>query len=201
MRDLISIPRSPFRHTMDFLTPALIGIGLSMDCFAVSLVIGTTTKTRLMYAAVIIALCFGAFQAGMTVIGWGAGVSVIGLISAYDHWVAFILLVVVGGKMIVEGIWGDEEDVPREAIRLIPLLVLSVATSIDALAVGVSFGVLQTAVLVPALIIGIVCSVISFAGVMLGERLESVLGNKMEIFGGIILVLIGIRILFEHMTG
>ncbi|MCX6684891.1 MAG: manganese efflux pump MntP family protein [Methanoregula sp.] len=127
-----------------------------------------------------------------------AGVSLIGLISAYDHWVAFILLAVVGGKMIGEGIRGDEDEAPIEVIRLVPLIVLSVATSIDALAVGVSFGVLQTAVLIPALIIGIVCFVISFAGVMLGERLESILGNKMEIFGGIILVLIGLRILYEH---
>jgi putative Mn2+ efflux pump MntP len=183
---------------MDLLTPALIGIGLSMDCFAVSLAIGTTTKTRLIYAAAIIALCFGVFQAGMTVIGWAAGVSLIGIISAYDHWVAFILLAVVGGKMIREGVWGDEEETPIEVIRLVPVIVISVATSIDALAVGVSFGVLQMAVLLPALIIGIVCFVISFAGVMLGERLESILGNKMEIFGGIILVLIGLRILYEH---
>jgi putative Mn2+ efflux pump MntP len=186
---------------MDLVTPALIGIGLSMDCFAVSLAIGTTTKTRLMYAAAIIALCFGAFQAGMTVIGWVAGVSLIGLISAYDHWVAFILLAIVGGKMMWEGVRGDEDDVPVEVIRLVPLIVLSFVTSIDALAVGVSFGVLQTAVLVPALIIGIVCFVISFAGVMLGEQLETFLGNKMEIFGGFILILIGIRILFEHTIG
>jgi putative Mn2+ efflux pump MntP len=185
---------------MDLLTPALIGIGLSMDCFAVSLAIGTTTKTRLIYAAVIIALCFGAFQAGMTVIGWAAGVSLIGLISAYDHWVAFILLAIIGGKMIWEGIRGGEDEAPLESIRIVPVIVLSLATSIDALAVGISFGVLQTAVLIPVLMIGIVCFGISFAGVMLGERLESFLGNKMEIFGGIILILIGLRILTEHMS-
>ena len=184
---------------MDLLTPALIGIGLSMDCFAVSLAIGTTTKTRLIYAAAIIALCFGTFQAGMTIIGWTAGVSLIGLISAYDHWVAFILLAIVGGKMILEGIKGSEDEAPIEKIRIVPVIVLSFATSIDALAVGISFGVLQTAVLVPALIIGVVCFGISFAGVMLGERLESFLGNKMEIFGGVILILIGLRILTEHM--
>jgi putative Mn2+ efflux pump MntP len=186
---------------MYILTPALIGIGLSMDCFAVSLAIGTTTKTRLVYAATIIALCFGLFQAGMTVIGWVAGVSLLGLISAYDHWVAFILLVIVGGKMILEGVWGDEDEAHIEVIRIVPVLVLSLATSVDALAVGVSFGVLQTTVLVPALIIGIVCFVISFAGVMLGEQLGTILGNKMEIFGGIILVLIGLRILYEHTIG
>jgi len=186
---------------MDLLTPALIGIGLSMDCFAVSLAIGTTTKTRLIYAAVIIALCFGVFQAGMTVIGWAAGVSLIGLISAYDHWVAFLLLAIIGGKMIWEGIRGGEDEAPLESIRIVPVIVLSLATSIDALAVGISFGVLQTAVLIPVLMIGIVCFGISFAGVMLGERLESFLGNKMEIFGGIILILIGLRILTEHMSG
>jgi putative Mn2+ efflux pump MntP len=186
---------------MDLLTPALIGIGLSMDCFAVSLAIGTTTKTRLIYAATLIALCFGAFQAGMTVIGWAAGVSLIGLISAYDHWVAFVLLAIVGGKMIWEGVQGGEDKAPIESIRIVPVIVLSFATSIDALAVGISFGVLQTAVLIPALIIGIVCFGISFAGVMLGERLESFLGNKMEIFGGVILILIGLRILTEHMIG
>jgi putative Mn2+ efflux pump MntP len=184
---------------MDLLTPAVIGIGLSMDCFAVSLAIGTTTKTRLIYAAVIIAIFFGAFQAGMTVIGWFAGSSVIGLISAWDHWIAFILLVIVGGKMMWEGVRGSEDKAPIEAIQLVPVFVLSLATSIDALAVGVSFGVLQTAVLIPALIIGVVCFAISFAGVMLGERLEDILGNKMEILGGLILILIGINILAGHL--
>ncbi|MHB8164782.1 MAG: manganese efflux pump MntP [Methanoregula sp.] len=185
---------------MDFLTPAVIGIGLSMDCFAVSLAIVTTTKTRLVYAAVIIAAFFSAFQAGMTVIGWLAGSSIIGFISAWDHWIAFILLAIVGGKMIWEGVRGGEEESHIEAIQLVPVIILSIATSIDALAVGVSFGVLQTAVLIPAIIIGAVCFVISFAGVMLGERLEDILGKKMEIIGGLILIMIGINILAEHMV-
>jgi putative Mn2+ efflux pump MntP len=184
---------------MDFLTPAVIGIGLSMDCFAVSLAIGTTTKTRLIHAAAITAIFFGAFQAGMTAIGWLAGSSIIGFISDYDHWIAFILLALVGGKMIWEGISGEEEGAHIEVIQLIPVIVLSLATSIDALAVGVSFGVLQTAVLIPAIIIGAVCFVISFAGVMLGERLEDILGHKMEIIGGLILILIGINILAGHL--
>jgi putative Mn2+ efflux pump MntP len=184
---------------MDLLTPAVIGIGLSMDCFAVSLAIGTTTKTRLVYAAAFIAFFFGAFQAGMTFVGWLAGSSVIGLISAYDHWIAFILLAIVGGKMIWEGVRGGEEEAHIEMIQFVPVIILSLATSIDALAVGVSFGVLQTAVLIPAIIIGLVCFVISFAGVMLGERFEDILGNKMEIIGGLILVLIGINILAGHL--
>jgi len=186
---------------MDILTPAIIGIGLSMDCFAVSLAIGTTTKTRLINAAAIIGLCFGTFQAGMTVAGWAAGASLIGFISHYDHWIAFAMLAIVGGKMIGEGIRGDEDETSMEIIRLVPVIVLSLATSIDALAVGVGFGVLQETVLVPALIIGIVCLGISFAGVMLGERLDDILGNRMEIFGGFILILIGVRILYGHMIG
>jgi putative Mn2+ efflux pump MntP len=195
------VPFLEVRETMDLLTPSLVGIGLSMDCFAVSLALGSTIKTRLLYAASLIALCFGVFQAVMTLIGWGAGVSVIMLISSYDHWVAFILLAIVGGKMVWEGISGEDHEGPIDSIRLYPLIILSIATSIDALAVGVSFGVLQTAILLPAVIIGIVCFGISFSGVMLGERLETVLGDKMEVLGGVILILIGVKILYEHMTG
>jgi putative Mn2+ efflux pump MntP len=186
---------------MDILTPSLVGIGLSMDCFAVSLAFGSTIKARLFITATTVALCFGVFQAGMTLLGWGAGVSIIILISAYDHWVAFILLAIVGGKMVWEGISGEDQEEPVESIRFYPLIVLSIATSIDALAVGVSFGVLQAAILLPAFIIGIVCFGISFAGGMLGKRLEKVLGNKMEILGGFILILIGVKILYEHMIG
>jgi manganese efflux pump family protein len=184
---------------MDLLILVLIGIGLSMDCFAVSLAVGSTTKSRLPRVALIIALCFGGFQAGMTVLGWLAGISVIGFLSAYDHWIAFILLLVVGGKMMWEGVQGEEEEAQTDIFRFIPLVMLSLATSIDALAVGVSFGVLRTAVLMPALIIGIVCCAISFAGVVLGEKLEDLLGNRMEIAGGLILILMGVRILAEHL--
>lgn len=186
---------------MDLLTPLLLGIGLSMDCFAVSLAIGTTTKTRLLYAAAIIALCFGIFQAGMTILGWFAGGSLIDLIAGFDHWVAFILLSVIGGKMIWEGVKGTDDDSEMEVIRIIPVLILSIATSIDALAVGVTFGVLGSEIIVPALIIGLVALSLSFAGVMLGERLEEIVGNKMEIAGGIILVAIGIKVLVEHLFG
>jgi putative Mn2+ efflux pump MntP len=184
---------------MDILTPTVIGIGLSMDCFAVSLAIGTTTKENLINTAAFIAIFFGVFQAGMTLTGWLAGSSLIGFISAYDHWIAFILLAIVGGKMIWEGVSGGEEEVHIGNIQLVPVIFLSLATSIDALAVGVSFGVLRTSVLIPAFIIGLVCFVISFAGVMLGERLEDILGNKMEIIGGLILILIGLRVIADHL--
>ncbi len=185
---------------MDLLTPALTGISLSMDCFAVSLAIGPTTKNRLTSAAAVIALFFGAFQAGMIVLGWGAGTWLIGMISSFDHWIAFGLLAGVGGKMIWEGLHGDGEP-HISVIAIIPVIVLSLATSIDALAVGVSFGVLKSSIFVPALIVGVVCFAISFAGVMLGKRLGNVLGHRMEILGGLILVLLGLRILYGHLTG
>jgi putative Mn2+ efflux pump MntP len=186
---------------MDLFTPVVIGVGLSMDCFAVSLAIGTSTKTRLIHAAGIIALCFGAFQTGMTLFGWVAGTSLISLISSYDHWIAFLLLAIIGGKMIWEGMADCDDKSRIETIAFMPVLLLSVATSVDALAVGVSFGVLQTEVLIPALIIGIVCYCISFAGVILGEQLEKILGNRVEILGGVILILIGIKILIEYLNG
>jgi putative Mn2+ efflux pump MntP len=186
---------------MDIVTPILLGIGLAMDCFAVSLAIGTTTRTRLVCAAGIIALSFGIFQGGMTLIGWAAGASVVSLISGYDHWFAFILLLFIGAKMIWEGATDGEEEAYIEVIAFVPVLILSVATSIDALAVGVSFGIFQSAILIPALIIGLVSFILSFAGVMLGERLGEVFGSRMEILGGIILILLGVRILAGHLFG
>jgi putative Mn2+ efflux pump MntP len=177
---------------MDLLTPALIGIGLSMDCFAVALAVGSTTKVRLLNAALIIALSFGFFQVGMTIIGWFAGTTVNGLIANYGHWIAFLLLAIIGVKMIAEGVNGKERQI--EVIRVVPVIILSVATSIDALPIGVTFGVIQTAILIPALIIGLVAFILSFTGVMTGRRLERVLGTRAEIAGGIILILMGLNI-------
>ncbi|WP_321504944.1 manganese efflux pump MntP family protein [uncultured Methanoregula sp.] len=181
---------------MDLVTPLIIGIGLSMDCFAVSLALGTTTKSRLLSIAAYVALFFGVFQAGMTLAGWVAGAAFFGLISIYAPWIAFLLLAIIGGRMCHEGLRGGEESHP-DSLQLVPVIILSLATSIDALAVGVTFGIMGTPVLLPAIIIGTVCFLISFAGVMLGERLEDILGNRIEIAGGIILILTGLKILAE----
>jgi len=137
----------------------------------------------------------------MTIIGWIAGSSVTGLIQGYGPWIAFLLLAFVGVKMIRDGFKDDDENTCVEVIRFIPVILLSTATSIDALAVGVTFGVLGTDVLIPALIIGLVAFILSFAGVLAGERLEKILGNRIEIAGGVILILIGIRILFGFLPG
>jgi manganese efflux pump family protein len=184
---------------MDIFTPALIGIGLSMDCFAVSLAIGTNIRTRLISAAVIIALSFGAFQAGMTLIGWAAGIWVTGFVAVFGSWIAFILLALVGGKMLWEGIEGDDDNEgDLDVIRFLPVLVLSFATSIDALAAGISFGLLQSAILIPSLIIGIISFGFSFGGVLFGRHLLGILGKKTEILGGFILIMIGLNILLGH---
>ncbi|MDD1686019.1 manganese efflux pump MntP family protein [Methanoregula sp.] len=184
---------------MDLITPILIGIGLSMDCFAVSLAVGTTTKSKLLYTALIIALCFGIFQAGMTLLGWALGTGFTGFIAGFDHWLAFLLLAIIGAKMIHEGFeTSDEETI--STLQFVPVMVLSLATSIDALAVGISFAFLQVSILVPALIIGIVACIISFGGVMSGMQLKSLLGNRIEIVGGLILIAIGLNILFTHLT-
>ena len=184
---------------MDLLVPVLIGIGLSMDCFAVSLAIGTTTKAKLLNAAIIIAFCFGIFQAGMTLLGWAAGIHLAELIADYYHWVAFLLLAAIGTRMVVGGCKNEEDSRPLNGMQVIPLIVLSVATSIDALAAGVSFGFLQVNIIIPALIIGAVACVFSFAGVMTGTHLASVLGTKVEVIGGLILIVIGLKVMLEHL--
>lgn len=184
---------------MDILTPVLIGIGLSMDCLAVSLAIGMKTKSRLASAAVIIALFFAAFQAGMTLLGWAAGTGVTGIFSAYGPLLAFLLLAIVGGKMILEGLSEEDEDeAGMDSLQLMPVIILSFATSIDALAVGVGFGLLNSPILVPALVIGIVCFILSAGGVIFGRQLAGILGHRTEILGGIILILIGLNILLGH---
>jgi putative Mn2+ efflux pump MntP len=183
---------------MDLVTPVLIGIALSMDCLAVSLAIGTSTKSNLLNAAFIIALCFGGFQAGMTLLGWALGTGLTGLLAGFDHWLAFLLLAIIGAKMIHEGLETGEDEEEISVLQFVPVMVLSLATSIDALAVGASFAFLHMDVLVPALIIGIVAFIFSFAGVISGMQLKSVLGKRIEIAGGLILIVIGLNILLSH---
>jgi putative Mn2+ efflux pump MntP len=146
-----------------------------------------------------IALAFGLFQAGMPVLGWLAGRSVMNLIASFDHWIAFGLLALVGARMVREGFSHDPEG---EAISLdtASLLVLAVATSIDALAVGVSFAFIEAGILIPCLIIGLSTFAISFLGALLGEAAAERWGKAMEIAGGIVLIGIGVRILIEHMS-
>ncbi|MDD1720189.1 MAG: manganese efflux pump MntP family protein [Methanoregulaceae archaeon] len=183
---------------MDFLTLVMLGIGLAMDCLAVALAAGMGIRSGRARTAIIVAASFGGFQAGMTFAGWALGDQFYGLISGIDHWVAFLLLVLIGVKMIVEA--AREEGVEKvDILHPVSLLVLSIATSIDALAVGLSLAFLQVDILPASVVIGIFSFIFAFAGIALGGRLHRSLGRITEVAGGVILVLIGARILIEHL--
>ncbi|NLW77764.1 MAG: manganese efflux pump [Methanomicrobiales archaeon] len=179
-------------------TSILLGIGLAMDCLAVSFAVGAHQKTSRIKAAFILALFFGGFQGGMTVLGWLLGTGFADFISEYDHWVAFGLLFIIGGKMVYEGVQDGEEETAPDVFNLVAVLILAIATSIDALAVGLSFAFLQIFPIIPAIIIGIISGIFATAGVYTGGRLGHLLGRRVDIVGGIILVLIGLRIILEH---
>jgi putative Mn2+ efflux pump MntP len=183
---------------MSVLELFLIALGLSMDAFAVSLAAGTHQKVRGPGPAFRLWFHFGLFQSLMTVVGWFAGMGLEKIIETWDHWLAFGLLTAVGGKMVWEGRrpGGDTEaELKQDPSRGLVLLSLSVATSLDALAVGVSLGVLRTAIWQPGVVIGLVTALMSLLGLRLGGFLGARFGRWMEVAGGIVLVLIGLRIL------
>lgn len=174
-----------------------LAVGLAMDAFSVSISRGMLLKCNLKYALTI-AIFFGAFQALMPVAGWLAGEQLASLVEVWAPWIAFILLALVGGKMIYEGLQEeDDEDVCR-VFSIRDILILSVATSIDAFAVGVTFAFLNTPILLPIIIIGLVTFILSFLGVYLGKRVGHLFGSKIEVLGGLILIGIGLKILLEN---
>lgn len=185
---------------MDIATVLIIAIGLAMDAFAVSISSGLAIKKIRIGHAFRIAFFFGAFQALMPVVGWLAGLGLKDFISAIDHWIAFILLSVIGGKMIYESTFLDEEKEEKDTLNIYILLVLSIATSIDALAVGLTLSFLNVDIASPAIIIGLVTFLLSFAGVYIGDRFGHFFESKIEILGGLILIGIGIKILIQHLT-
>jgi putative Mn2+ efflux pump MntP len=179
------------------ITILVIAIGLAMDSFSVSITRGfTNTKTTQSLEALKIAFFFGLFQGFMPIIGWFAGLSVIDFISSFDHWIAFGLLSLIGGRMIYESVSKESKQVINSS-SLKVLLVLSIATSIDALAVGISLSFLETSIVIPAIIIGIITFSLSFLGVFIGKKFGSYF-EKIGILGGVILIVIAIRILIEH---
>jgi putative Mn2+ efflux pump MntP len=181
------------------ITATLTGIGLAMDCFAVALAVGAAHDTGRLKTAPLIAGFFGFFQFGMALFGWVLGAGFADLIAAYDHWVAFLLLALIGGKMLWESITGAEEETAMAAsLTLASITVLAIVTSIDSLAVGISFAFLGYVPLIPAVIIGVIAWIFAFAGVLSGRQLERFLGRRVEVLGGLILILIGIRIVLEH---
>ncbi len=184
---------------MELFTLFLIAVGLSMDAFAVALINGLcASQSRIRYA-LRVGLFFGFFQGFMTWLGYVLGTKFASSITSYDHWIAFILLGIIGSKMIYEGL--QHKDLSCEVHQekdWLHLCYFSVATSIDALAVGVSFAFLNQSILTPVLLIGTVTFCFSVVGVMIGKKFALLLDNKAEILGGVVLILIGTRILLTH---
>jgi len=186
---------------MGLLELLMIAVGLAMDAFAVSLCKGLCMKKLNYRHAVIIAAFFGGFQALMPLIGWLLGQQFEQYITKYDHWVAFILLSFIGGKMLVEAFKKDNE--PPECTLLLDLkelVILSIATSIDALAVGITFAFLKVSILPAISIIGFITFILCLAGVVVGNRFGIRYKNKAEMAGGFVLIFIGIKILIEHLS-
>ena len=175
----------------------LLSIGLAMDAFAVSICKGMSTEHPKWGSVVIVGLWFGGFQALMPVIGYFLGEAVYDTIADYDHWVAFILLALIGANMIREAVWGGEEKLDDD-LSVLTMLVLAIATSIDAFAVGISLAMDGSGIFVPAAVIGTITFVLSAIGMRFGTLLGSRYGRFAEFVGGTILIMLGLKILAEH---
>ena len=188
---------------MGFIELLLVGVGLSMDAFAVSICQGISMTKIKWGHALTVGLYFGGFQALMPFTGWMLGSQFAGRIQQYDHWVAFVLLLLIGGNMIREALSGEEDEAEDAAIGAgldhKKLFLMAIATSIDALAVGVTFAFLDTAILPAIGIIGTTTFFISVAGVAVGCWFGARYKKRAEITGGVILVLLGVKILLEHL--
>ena len=176
----------------------LFAVGLSMDAFAVSVCKGLAMPKCTFKKAAIVGLWFGGFQALMPAIGYVLGAQFQEAIASIDHWIAFVLLALIGGNMIHEALDNDEEEADA-SLDVKTMFLLAVATSIDALAIGITFAFLKVNIIPAVCFIGIVTFIISFAGVKIGNVFGARYKNKAEIVGGIILILLGLKILLEHL--
>lgn len=183
---------------MPLLQILMIGVSLSMDAFAVALCKGACMRKVNLKQCLLIALFFGVFQALMPSIGWLIGSKFRLYIEAFDHWIAFILLALIGSAMIREGLENKEEDVCT-ILTIKELFVLAIGTSIDALAVGVVFAIEKVEILIPAVSIGVITFTLSLLGSLLGNRAGEKFKNKAQLAGGAVLILIGAKILLEHL--
>ncbi len=185
---------------MGILELFMVAIGLSMDAFAVALCKGLNMKKLNYRHALIIGAFFGGFQGIMPLFGWILGRQFEQYITSFDHWIAFILLAFIGGKMLMEAFNGDEEVLEsNEQLNIKELVVLAIATSIDALAVGITFAFFQVSILPSITLIGITTFILSVIGVVLGNRFGVKFKSKAEIAGGFVLIFIGVKILLEHL--
>ena len=181
---------------MDFISTLLIAIALAMDAFSVSLTKGFTLKKITKSQVLWFAIFFGGFQAFMPVLGWLGGIQLEWLITTFAPWVAFILLLLIGSNMIRESFSNDEED-SSDKFSFKELTLLAIATSIDAFAVGITYAVLKTDILIPIIMIGVTAFIFTIIGLYLGKKIGNYFGDKFEILGGVILILLGVKILLE----
>lgn len=183
---------------MDLLTLLTLAVGLAMDAFAVSICKGLAMREKVLKKGIIVGLWFGGFQALMPTIGFFLGTQFKDQITSIDHWIAFVLLGLIGINMVKEALSNDEEQAD-DSIAVKEMFMLAVATSIDALAVGITFAFLNVHIVSAALMIGVCTFLISFAGVKIGNIFGTKYKSKAELAGGIILILLGFKILFEHL--
>lgn len=186
---------------MDVIALTGLAIALAMDAFAVALGTGTILARLTGRHLFRLGFHFGLFQALMPIIGWLAGQTVMQWVETWDHWIAFGLLALIGGRMIYEAYSGEEKSDERDPTRGLSLVMLSIATSIDALAVGFSLSILGVSIWFPALVIGLVAGTLTVIGMLLGGRIGSRWGSRVEIIGGLVLISIGFKILIEHLSG
>ena len=183
---------------MDLFTLLTLAVGLAMDAFAVSICKGLAMREKVLKKGIIVGLWFGGFQALMPTIGFFLGTQFKDQITSIDHWIAFVLLGLIGINMAKEALSNDEEQAD-DSIAVKEMFMLAVATSIDALAVGITFAFLNVHIVSAASMIGVCTFLISFAGVKIGNIFGTKYKSKAELAGGIILILLGFKILFEHL--
>lgn len=187
-------------QAMNIFELLLIAVGLSMDAFSVSICKGLTTQRFSWRTALACGLWFGSFQALMPVVGYFLGAQFQEMIETYAHWIAFGLLFLIGTNMIREAVWGKKEkDENNGFLDFKTMFLLAIATSIDALAIGVSFACIQVNIWIAISIIGVITFLFSILGVKIGNVFGSKFEKSAEIIGGIILIIIGLKILFEHL--
>lgn len=172
-----------------------------MDALAVAIASSIILKGPTWRSSVRLSFHFGLFQALMPILGWALGSSIQEYIQQWDHWVAFGLLTIIGGKALIGAFSKEEDQSPADPTKGASLVVLSVATSIDALAVGLSFAMLNLTIWFPVVIIGLVAGAMTLIGMRVGSRLGALFGKRMEAVGGLVLLGIGLKILFEHLLG
>ncbi len=177
----------------------LIALALALDAFAVAIAAGAYYVKASNHQRFRLSFHFGLFQFIMPILGWFSGIEIVEIIEIFDHWIAMIILSIIGIKMIYEGLNNSENIIKKDVSKGWSLILLSIATSIDAFAVGFSIGIIKGTIIVPSIMIGIVASLMTLFGLWIGEKLSFKFGKRISVIGGLILIIIGFKILNEHM--